>query len=303
MRDLDQIQVAVVGYGHRFATRMVGTGGGGTKTERDPMQILLVVYPLIARRQPGHPPAELDIALALMVIAVVLIAAIVNHWRMSRPLDPGQVERLAEKRRSRLIHEHYNFRHVPLALDTTFKKSMRPDGSFHSVDYPLHAALSITASHLKYKKHEWVVFLFCAEHRVLGLWCNKGPDSTKVAPSLDTGALGKIASSTYADLVVRMHNHPNPHSAYVSLLGPSEQDLRSSRHFAEAFNACGINFLDVVCERGEWVVYGEGCLPSFFPYDRVRSEVVASNGRSGADNRRLQRELRDGSSRVGAGWH
>jgi len=228
------------------------------------------------------------------VIVIALIAALVvwDHWRISQPLTPLQIDRLAGKRRSRLIYEHFNFSRDRLSLDVSFKRSMRADGSFHWVDYPLDKALSIAASHLKYKKHEWIVFLFCTQHRVVALWCNKGPNSTMVAPSIATADLRRLALSKEADLVLRAHNHPNPYSASVSLLAPSDQDLRSSKSLGELFNAHGMNFLDVLCERGRWLIYGEGYVSSFLPYDKILAEIVALNGRSGADNRKLHRELR-----------
>ncbi|MDO8632312.1 MAG: hypothetical protein Q7R41_17655 [Phycisphaerales bacterium] len=265
------------------------------------MEIVLNVVALIARRHADRTSADIEIVLVLLLIIIVvaLIAALVDYWRISQALTSVQIECLAAKLRSRLIYEYFSFGRDPLTMDNTFKQTMRSDGSFHWVDYPLESALSIAASHLKYKKHEWIVFLFCAGHRVVGLWCNKGPDSTKVSLSIDIGDICRIASSKQTDLVVCSHNHPNPYSASVSLLGASEQDLRSSQYFAQMINAQGMNFLDVVCERGRWLIYGESYVSSFFPYEMILAEIVARNGLSGADNRKLHRELRRHFQRYG----
>lgn len=265
------------------------------------MEFVLNVVALIARRHAGRSSADIEIVLVLLLIIIVvaLIAALVDYWRISQTLTPVQIECLAKKLRSQMIYKYFSFGRDLSPLDNTFKQSMRSDGSFHWVDYPLESALSIAASHLKYKKHEWMVFLFCAGHRVVGLWCNKGPDSTMVSPSIGMDDLCRIASSKQADLVVRTHNHPNPYSKNVSLLGASEQDLRSSQYFAQLINAQGMNFLDVVCERGRWLIYGESYVLSFFPYEKIFSEIVSLNGRSAVDNRKLHRELRRHFQRYG----
>lgn len=239
--------------------------------------------------------------IAVAAIVITLIAGLVawNYWVISQPLTSDEVDCLAAQRRSQMIYEHFRFCRDRLPLDHAFKRSMRPDGSFHMVDYPLDKALSIIASHLKYKKHEWVVFLICAERRVIGLWCNKGPDSKSVSPLINDRILCALASSHGADLVIRAHNHPNPYSSNLSVLAPSDQDLRSFNYYADVINTHHMNFLDVLCERGQWLIFGESYLSSFFPYDDIYEDIKSLNGRTAADNRKLHHELRAYFQRYG----
>ena len=96
----------------------------------------------------------------VLIVAALIVALVAwDYWRISQPLTEVQISLLAAKRRSRLIYENYCFTRRSIPLDTAFKRSMRPDGSFHCLDFPLDLALSMAASHLKYKKHEWVIFL------------------------------------------------------------------------------------------------------------------------------------------------
>ncbi len=229
------------------------------------------------------------------IIAVVLIVAAIWAWdfyRISKPLTPIELSKLALLRRKRHAYEYFNFssRHVP--LDLSFKASMRPDGAFHAVSYPVEEALGIVASHLKYKKHEWVVFMLVKDRCVVSLWCNKGPDATMVWPTIGISFITQFATSRGAHMVIRSHNHPNPHASNISLLAPSPQDLISSNLLAEEFNASRLNFIDVLCERGSWLVYGEFNAKSFFPLTEIAASLAEEIDGSKRANRSLHCELR-----------
>lgn len=227
-------------------------------------------------------------------VGIVLFAfAIWAVWfvTQSQPLNDSALEELAQCRRRARIRQFCNFCTVRRDADLTFKKSMKADGRFHQVDYPISDSLAVVASHLKSKKHEWVVFAIVVHDRVLSLWCNKGPDSSTVWPTIPPEQLLAVAQHRASGMVIRLHNHPNSHGGSVSLLSPSDQDLRSFQYFAELFVTQGLSFLDVLCERGHWLVYGEAYVDDWFPLNEQRKDVFALNGTSWATHRRLRREL------------
>jgi hypothetical protein len=232
-----------------------------------------------------------------MWVVVIIAAVLVGMWgwwfyKQSQPLSEDEVAWLAERRRRRAIDQHFNFSPEPAAMDLAFKASMKPDGAFHSVDYPIEAALSIVAAHQKYKKHEWVVLLICRDRKAISMWCNKGPDGTQVSPSIPVEQIAAIAARIGADTVVRAHNHPNSYGGRISLLAPSGQDLRSAEHLGELFISKSISFLDVVCERGRWLVFADRHPDDRFPLHEMREAVTAANHTCARTHRRLRRELR-----------
>lgn len=223
----------------------------------------------------------------------LIVFAIWAVWfvSQSQPLKDHDLEQLAQCRRQARIRQFCNFCTVRRDADLAFKKAMKADGRFHHVDYPISDSLAVIASHLKSKKHEWVVFAIVVHDRVVSLWCNKGPDSSKVWPTIPSEQLLAVAQHRASGLVIRLHNHPNSHGGRVCLLGPSEQDLRSFQYFAELFVAQGLSFIDVVCERGHWLVYGEAYVDDWFPLNVERNNVFALNGTTWGTHRRLRREL------------
>lgn len=229
----------------------------------------------------------------IVVLAAVLLGGLCL-WRFvrhSRPLGETEIARVAANRRRRAITDHYGFLQSQVAIDRAFKASMRPDGAFHSVEYPVQAALSIVASHLKHKRHEWVVLVLCRDQRAIGLWCNKGPDGTMVWPTIDLEEIAALGRRLGADTVIRAHNHPNSHGGHVSLLAPSDQDHRSAGHLGEFFFNRGLNYIDVVCERGRWLAFAERYVDAFYPLEGITAAVRSVNGTGGAVHRRLRREL------------
>ena len=120
------------------------------------------------------------LALTLLVL-VPYLYFVLTHLR---PLSEPELLDLAKSRRSAAFGRHYYFGQRRVPLDLSFKKQMNPAGEFYAVSYPLSETPSLIASHLKFKKHEWVVIAFEARGTIDYLYMNKGPNGQTVS-SLD----------------------------------------------------------------------------------------------------------------------
>lgn len=167
---------------------------------------------------------------------------------------------------------------------------MRADGRLHRVEYPLWNAPAIIASHLKYKKHEWIVFAFEKDRVITALWTNKGPDGTTVSPFISHDRACDFARQNQCSSLLRLHNHPNPDPQRFRMLAASEQDTLSSNHLAGVCKEHKLNFADVVCERGFFHVFRFDAHESFMPLAGFENQVHIENGQSRYGNLRLHVE-------------
>jgi hypothetical protein len=248
--------------------------------------------------------------MGVVVVAVIAaVAGAVWFWgwlKAGDPLTAADADRLVRRRYDSRFRSKYHFNPCSFGSDLAFKASMVADGAFHDVNLPLEDALSVIASHLKHKKHEWVVFAFCRGDRVVRLWCNKGPDRTMVSPTLPVAVLTEMAIAHGCGSVVRAHNHPNSHGSRFTLLGPSQQDLVSAEYFGDCFSRLGVDFLDVVCERGDWLVFNWKAAHHSQVEDGLRHEATALNASDPSARRAARSEIRSGdatwSSRHSSAW-
>jgi len=228
---------------------------------------------------------------AFFIIAVILIFIISNEYAKSKPLDSSEANTLAELKRHDAIHSELNFSKQRLPPDVAFKAAMIADGAFHPVQFTLQDSLAAVASHLKHKKHEWIAVLLCTRSGVKRLWLNKGPDRKSVQSKINIYQIISLCKSSKCDLVIMMHNHPNPYGSNISLLGPSEVDLESGANCAARLNASEIDFVDVVCERGRWQIFLESYVGEMYNIDIFKLKIADANGTTATTNKQLRKEL------------
>lgn len=201
--------------------------------------------------------------------------AVALFFRFGRRLTPEEIATIAKKRRERQIIKYLGFRAIRTGLDREFKASMNADGRLHHVAYDLSIAPAVIASHLKYKKHEWLIWAFVIDRQVVALWSNKGPDATMVVSLLPAHYVAHIASDCGSSLVMRFHNHPNGAPSRHNYLVPSQQDLRSASYISPQLLAKDVSFIDFVCERGYYLIYYASFSEHVFPLNPIESEVIS----------------------------
>jgi hypothetical protein len=227
-----------------------------------------------------------------VTVFIVAVACVLGYYVAThvRPLNAAEIERLAVSRRATAWRCYFYFRSQRAAIDRDFKRSMQAAGTFHSVAYPLCDGPAIIASHLKHKKHEWIVFAFETNRQIVLLWANKGLNGMSVSPHIDHDHACRVARRHRCSSLLRLHNHPNPDPRRYRALLPSQQDHRSSEHLAAECQRHGLNFIDIVCERGFFRVFKTADHASFLPVSDFRQGVVAENGKSRYKNLRLHLE-------------
>ena len=119
----------------------------------------------------------------IFVICIFLIFII----SQSRPLSNKEINKLANKRRRKLMNNYYNFSNFKYSVDKNFKSNMNSEGMFYRFTKKtedLHTFPSVVSALLKYKKHEWVVIGFEKEKQIDLMWINKGNNNKNVNPKI-----------------------------------------------------------------------------------------------------------------------
>lgn len=250
----------------------------------------------------GARDAGDEVQWMLVVVVVVILAACVIGWvsswlKAGEPLSMVEIEQLVSWRIEVQVRAKYKFKSGAVCSDVKFKKAMVPDGAYHNAKVPVPEAPGVIASHLKHKKHEWIVFAYCRDDQVVRLWCNKGPDKTMVAPTLPLSELGSMAVSLGCHAVMRLHNHPNSYGARMDLLEPSRQDLVSSENCGDWFASRGIEFIDIVCERGDWLVFAWRVASQPLLASELHGDAMKLNAGPPAARRAARAEIRSGRTK------
>jgi len=191
----------------------------------------------------------------LLIILLVPISFLCLAWahdvfKNRHPLDPEEVIELARIKQWRHLLAVHAFSSVPVTTDASKKKAMKARGQFVRCDLCFSQLPSFIAGLLKYKKHEWVVLVFVKHLHAEYLWWNKGQDGNSVVPHLRGGYLENALRLHKPDMLVRLHNHPNPDPSKYRFNQPSSQDIKSAEYFSNLLSQQGIGFMDFVCERG-----------------------------------------------------
>jgi len=232
----------------------------------------------------------------LLVILLVLIALLFLEWALDvfknrHPLNPEEVLELARIKQWRHLLAVHAFSSIPVAADPSKKKAMKASGQFVRCDLGFSQLPSSIAGLLKYKKHEWVVLVFVKDLHAQYLWWNKGQDGKSVSPHLRGGYLDNALRFHKPDMVVRLHNHPNPDPSKYRVNQPSSQDLKSAEYFSRLLSQQGIAFMDFVCERGVPYLYYAFLSTRSAPIDGFIKDISKINDSGIFANAGLRREL------------
>jgi len=185
----------------------------------------------------------------IVLLLLALIFFFTVFYYLSKPLSQDQILGLSQKRRQKRIKKYFASSYQSCRPSDAFKKSLKPDGKFYSVDLDLPDIPCFVSSLLKYKKHEWSVITFIEERRMKYLWANKGPDRTKVT-LLSINSIVETAKKHNCDTIMAFHNHPAHDPNHYSYRKPSDNDLYASQEYSKILNSLNVSYLDHVCERG-----------------------------------------------------
>jgi hypothetical protein len=223
------------------------------------------------------------VATWLEVAAAVLALLVIWFWYESRPLSDEEISRLARYRRLGEIARLYPFGGVayPESFDLrSLKSGMTAVGRFYRIDEALQRFPAIGGALLKGKKHEWTLFAFAKDDRVVGLWLNKGPDATQVWPTVSRDALTAAGRNLRVTAVLQFHNHPNSDPRWYTTRFASGPDQRFATIFGNDFVEQGVSFHGFVVERGVAHQYACWVPPSVAPLRQLASLVRDQNGLS-----------------------
>ena len=195
-----------------------------------------------------------------------------------RPLKDGEVDSLAEKRRSKAITKYFAYQRHEVPVNETFKKRMDPKGRMYESDETLASFPALAASLLKYKKHEWVILAFEVQQAVRQFWTNKGSDGSSVSILLGIDEVARLCHQHGASSVLFFHNHPNPDPARYSTATASQVDAEISRGWAESLAGQGASLLSFVCERGTAHEYFRAVPKELLPVARFAERINEANG-------------------------
>lgn len=235
-----------------------------------------------------------------MDIFYIVIALIIGYalyelifWLTHREaLSNYEIELLARKRRILFLRQYFTFTSGETTVDRTFKSRMQPKGKLYKFNENLNNLPAVVAALLKGKKHEWVIIAFEKDQKIDYLWANKGMNSTSVSLSWDFNSISEFAIEHGIKTVMRFHNHPNPNPQHWDCTKPSQADINSALCFSKVLDESGLNFIDIICERGRHYQYFYKYTDLFYPEENFQNVIKAENGIDKNRNYKLHKELR-----------
>lgn len=228
----------------------------------------------------------------IAVIAIASLLFVVDILANRHPLTEEEVQKLLRKRQWEKGLMLHSFSSRPILAHPEEKKRMKSGGEWLEFHEKFDLVPARMAGFLKYKKHEWVILVVVQSHNSLCLWWNKGPNNATVAPNLPIESIISVAQSKNADLVARLHNHPNSNPSLYDCTKPSGQDLRSAEYIARSLSQSGISMLDFVCERGFPYLYYAHFTDKAIPPTTMLHDIQCKNGTGMFGNYSLRCELR-----------
>ncbi len=225
-----------------------------------------------------------EVALGCALFAVLIFVSL--HLR---PLSEDEVLELSRKRRRTEIRKYFTYFQGPAAVNKEFKTKMNQTGQLYSISDSLSEFPARAAGLIKGKKHEWVICGFEREKMIDLIWLNKGIRE-QVSIQLEVNKIIQVATNGGYTSVLRFHNHPNSNPDRYDLLGPSDQDMISTRYYKDILNGAGLNFLDFVCERGRYREFTLSAAACFIPLKSCAETVQGANGKSRLENFLLHME-------------
>lgn len=228
--------------------------------------------------------------LLLICLSIWLIIEFIFFISHRNPLNDIDISNLSQKRTRKYIKKNYSFNNVPVTVNKQLKSSLKPNGKWYNTEEKLYYFPSYVAALLKGKKHEWVVLAIEKEGIVRGFYANKGFNNSSVSFNCDLEYIMEKCKENNCSTIMRFHNHPNENPNYQTCLLASEQDKRSAKWCTEQV-IHSYNWLDFVCERGNFIKFYEQYSQNFTPQEAKREYIKAENGLTKFKNYKLHREL------------
>ena len=226
-----------------------------------------------------------------IALAVWIVYELIFFLLHIRPLSEKEIKKLSTKRKRKYIRKNYNFSIKHATVNPSFKSAMNPKGALYRVNMPLNSFPAYVSLLLKGKKHEWIVFALEGNSTVKSFWANKGQDKNSVSFNKNIEKLISLCKKSDCYTIMCFHNHPNSNPNKYNCLLPSEQDIKTAKELAEIMNKRGVNLIEFVCERGQYLKYYESYSETFVPLVAAIETIKASNGKSKMKNYKLHREL------------
>lgn len=227
------------------------------------------------------------ILFGLLIWLIIEFVFFVLH---RNPLSDDEILKLSQKRTHKYIKKNYTFNNVPVAVNKEFKSSLKPNGCWYNANESLASFPSYIAALLKGKKHEWVVLAIEKDGIVYGFYANKGYDNSSVSFNCDLDYIMRKCEEYGCSTIMRFHNHPNENPSRQTCLLASEQDKSSALWCSGQVNH-SYNWLDFVCERGNFIKFFEQYSPVFIPKVARSEYIQTENNISKFKNYKLHREL------------
>ena len=190
----------------------------------------------------------------LVILAIICIEFILFFF-LRRPLSYTQLETLSHNQFKRHFRWKYHFSKRTVHVSSDFKSQLDRTGRWYNCRIKTSVFPSYVSSLLFGKKHEWVVIGLERNGYISQFWANKGPDSSHVAFSVELNTIIEKCHRNGYHTVIRIHNHPNPNPNRYDTLIESRQDIRSAKSCAKEVSREGVNWIDFVCSRGEFIKF------------------------------------------------
>jgi len=226
----------------------------------------------------------------LFFLFIWILVECVFFFRHQEPLNENELLQLSKKRTREYIKKYYQFNKVTVTVNKQFKASLNPEGKWYTTEMELSLFPSYIAALLKGKKHEWVVLAIEKDGVVCGFYANKGRDKSSVSFNCSLTEVMRKCELQDCSTILRFHNHPNGNPNHETHLLPSKQDKMSAKSCAERV-IHSYNWLDFVCERGNFIKYFEQYSPAFSPKAAQIEQIRLENNISKFRNYVLHREL------------
>lgn len=208
-----------------------------------------------------------------------------------RPLSREEIRLLSQKRKRLYISRTYNHFASECEVSKSFKSSMDPSGKMYAVNLPLNKFPAYVAALLKGKKHEWILIAMEGQQTVKFFWVNKGYNNSSVSYNCDIDDVILFCKEQNCNTLMCFHNHPNSNPRRYNCLVASKQDIYSAFCISNKVIPQGLNWIEFVCERGNFLKYFERYSDKFLP-DCANIEAIESeNNISPRNNYILHREI------------
>ena len=227
----------------------------------------------------------------IITVAVIVTACVISHIYQGRELSTTEIENISIQLRMDSIWERiaWSTNQINPSFLRAQKKQMKSSGGIHSCDENSSSFPAYAAALLKGKKHEWFIVGWSTNKKVRKYWCNKGPNRMMVIPGIKPEEIHKIAKEIGCDVVIDVHNHPNPMPSRLNCTIASDADLKHSKSTGIYLSSNQIAYVAFVAERGTVNPYAIFIPQTWSPLSKKREQTIQI-AESGPSSRRRLRQ-------------